>query len=103
MRLKELEESYLLSLHHDDASKFVEFAFITSTNLKVKVSAWNDNLTPIVVEYIGLNLVSNFTNHENIHCLGEIESINASNSGFTLEGDIGSIKVTASNLSIESN
>ncbi|MDR7092269.1 hypothetical protein [Cellvibrio fibrivorans] len=103
MRLKELEESYLLSLRHDDASKFVEFTFITSKNLKVNVSAWNDNLTPIVVEYIGLNLVSNFTNHENIHCLGEIESINTSNSGFTLEGNIGCIKVTASNLSIEPN
>ena len=101
MRLEELEESYLLELLHDDANKRIEFVCITPQKVKFKVSAWNINLTPIIVEYIGLNLVSNFTTYENIHCLGEIESINTSSSGFILEGGFGCIKVTAGNVSVE--
>lgn len=101
MRLEELEESYLLELNHDDASKFIELVCITPQKAKKKISAWNTNLTPIVVEYMGLSFKSNFTTNENIHCLGEIESINSSNSGFILEGDFGCIKVTADNVSIE--
>jgi len=102
MRLEELEESYLLELNHDDGGKFIELVCITPQKVKIKISAWNTNLTPIVVEYMGLNLKSNFTTDDNIHCLGEIESINASDSGFISEGDFGCIKVTAGNVSIES-
>ena len=79
----------------------IEFVFVTSQKVKVKVSASNINLTPIVVEYIGLNLLSHFTTYGNIHCLGEIESISTSSSGFILEGGIGCIKITAGNVSIE--
>jgi|GEM_PF-1327389 len=102
MRLEELEESYLLELNHDDGGKFIELVCVTPQKSKIKISAWNIDLTPIVVAYMGLNLKSNFTTEENIHCLGEIESINTSNSGFILEGDFGCIKITAGNVSIES-
>ncbi len=101
MNLSELAESYLLALNHEANSLFIELIFLIDDAQKVKVFANNKDTSPISVEFIGLNIGANLSTYEGVPCLGEIESIEISPTGFNLEGDIGFVKVTADTWCIE--
>ncbi len=101
MDLDSLAESDLLSLNHEQANLFIEFTLLSEAGQKVKVFAHNKSTSPISVEYIGVNLKANFTTYDGEPSLGEVESIEVTDSGFSFEGDIGYINVIADNWYVE--
>jgi hypothetical protein len=101
MNLNELAESYLLSINHDQESLYIEFVLLSESGQKVKVFAHNKNTNPISVEFVGLTIKANFTTCDSVPCLGEIESVEVTDLGFSLEGDMGFIKVVADTWHIE--
>ena len=101
MNLNELKESYLLSVSHDQKSLFIEFLLLTEEGKRIKLFAHNRDTSPIEAEYVGLTLKANFTTHEGVPSLGEIESVVVTDSGFIFEGDLGVIKIIADTWSVE--
>ncbi|TVU57828.1 hypothetical protein FQP88_24165 [Vibrio atlanticus] len=101
MKLSELEKSYLLSFTLDHQNLYIEFYILAEDGKQFKVFANNIDTSPITVNFVGLNIRANLTTSDNVPCLGEIESVFESDSGFYFEGDIGTIEVKASNYSVE--
>ena len=101
MELANISESYLLSLTQEQNNLYIELIALDSNGVKIKVFANNKDTSAISVSYIGLSLNSSFTTVDGIPTLGEIESVAITNFGFTLEGDMGIIKVTADNWLVE--
>lgn len=101
MNLNELAESYLLSMNNDQKNLYIEFVLLSESGQKVKLFAHNKNTNPISVEFIGLTLKANFTTYDGVPSLGEIESVEVTDSGFSFEGDMGFIKVVADTWYIE--
>jgi hypothetical protein len=101
MKLTELVDSHLLSLTLDHQNLYIEFLILVDDKQRVKVFASNADISPISVNFIGLNISSNLTTLDNVPCLGEIESVNESDSGFCFEGDMGIIEVKANKYSVE--
>ncbi len=101
MKIEGLSESDLLSFSHDYNKLYIEFNILVNDNKKLKIFAHNKDSKPISVEYIGLDIKSNFTTINNTPSLGEIESAEETDNGFCLEGDFGYIKVIADTYAIE--
>lgn len=101
MNIESLIESDLISFTHDYNNLYIEFKVLLNNNTHVKLLANNKNTDPISVEYTGLNINSNLTTSNNLPCLGEIESINTTNTSISFEGGFGFIKVNADTYSIE--
>ena len=101
MDITELVESHLLSFTLDYQNLYIEFLILVGDERRVKVFANNTDTSPISVDFIGLHIRSNLTTFDNVPCLGEIEFVNKTDSGFCFDGDMGVIEVTANNLSIE--
>ncbi|MDO6761914.1 hypothetical protein [Agarivorans sp. 1_MG-2023] len=95
MNLNELAGSYLLSMNHEQESLCIEFVLLSESGQKVKLFAHNKNTSPILVEFVGLTLKANFTTCDGVPSLGEVESVEVTDSGFSLEGDMGFINVFA--------
>jgi len=101
MNLNELTESHILSMLHDQQSLFIEFILLSENGQKVKLFAHNKSTTPISVEFVGLTFKAGFSTFEGLPSLGEIEAVKVTNYGFSLEGDMGYIKVSADTWYIE--
>ena len=101
MNITDLVDSDLLSFNVDYQNLYIEFLMLTEDRQKVKVSAYNADLVPILVRFTGLKIRSDLTTVDNVPSLGEIESVTKTTLGFNFEGDMGFIEVEASQCNIE--
>jgi hypothetical protein len=101
LNVTDIQESYVISIQLESQALYLEVCVLTSDQKKLKLLAFNGDSSPISVTFDGLSIRAGMTTPQNVHCLGEIESVNTTSDGIRLEGDLGTITIAADRISVE--
>jgi hypothetical protein len=92
--IQELEETGILSITLDQAHRYFEMVVCTYEGTKYRLSAWNEDLSPLGITFGALHV-------RDSRVLGELEGVSLVDDVLTLEGDFGDIAIKAAKVSVE--